>query len=152
MWCDKWCLLLSCLWSPPHSFPSRSDAVQISPFIHLTLYVYTSSPSALLKCSSVSLQVSMTSTYRSTLTWHQLPRPWPLQSRVWRSGTACGSKSPSPTLSSVRLQKWRQKQKKRVHYFHELCVSQRALQGKHYVLRIKTVWLVGGKKIPKVQT
>lgn len=49
-------------------------------------------------------QVSMTSTYPCTLTWLQLPRLWPHQSRVWRSGIACGLKSPSLMLFLVRLQ------------------------------------------------
>lgn len=149
MWCDKWCLVLSCLWSPPHSFPSRSDTVQISPFIHLTLYVYTSSPSTHLKCSSVSLQVLMTSTYRSTLTWHQLPRPWPLQSRVWRSGTACGSKSPSPTLSSVRLQSEdKNKKKESITFMNSVCL--RGLyRGSIMFSELKPCDLWEGKKSPK---
>lgn len=49
-------------------------------------------------------QVSMTSTFPCTLTWLRLPRRWPPQSQVWRSGIACGSKSPSLMLSLVRLQ------------------------------------------------
>lgn len=49
-------------------------------------------------------QVSTTSTYLYTLTWLQLPRLWPHQSQVWRSGIACGSKSPSLMLFLVRLQ------------------------------------------------
>lgn len=54
-----------------------------------------------------SLQVLTTLTCHYTPTWHPLRRPWPHRSQVWRSGTACGLKSPSPTLSLVRKQ-WKQ--------------------------------------------
>lgn len=72
-------------------------SVDLSPqtFIHTEL-------SALTERSSFSLQALMTSTYPCTLTWRQWPRQWPHLSLVWKSGTACGSKSPSLTLSSVR--------------------------------------------------
>lgn len=125
---------LPCCFDPVSDFISHS-------FFHLSLHVYTSSSSGFLNLSplsvSLSLQVSTTSTYHYTLTWRQLPRPWPHLSLVWRSGTACGSKSPSPTLSSVRQKTSGNKGRKKE--FHELSVPRRILQGSHYVHRIKTV-------------
>lgn len=76
-------------------------------------------------------QVSTTSTYPCTLTWLQLPRLWPHQSRVWRSGIACGSKSPSLMLFLVRLQSR----------------NGGGLLQRCYAVFIKIAWLVGGAKV-----
>lgn len=54
-------------------------------------------------------QDSTTSTSPSTVTWRQLPRPWPAQSLVWRCGTGCGSRLRLLMLSLVcfyRLRTW----------------------------------------------
>lgn len=70
----------------------------------------------------LSPQVLTTLTCHYTLTWHPLQRPWPPQSRVLRSGTACGLKSPSPTLSLVSQQQWKQG-RKQISFMNALCLT-----------------------------
>lgn len=123
--CDKWCLLLSCLWSPlqSYSFPSCFDPVWILSvilsFILACVYFFLFSFPKMLLCLSPGFDdfnLSLHSDMASVAKAMASPESGlEVRDRMWLKITI-------PNAFLGKTKEWRpgKKKKKRVHYFHEL--------------------------------